>query len=83
MAVQAFNKFPCVVTDLEFKSMMKIPLASKGEMTTFMCLDLKDEDSRLTQGARYCPSPLLMHNICMRHQVIGCALSAAIDKAFD
>jgi hypothetical protein len=53
MALEAFNKFPSVVTDLEFKSMMKIPMASKGEMTSMMCLDLKDEDSRLTPGAAF------------------------------
>jgi hypothetical protein len=29
---------------------------------------------------RHCPSPLLMHGLCMRHQVIRRASLAAIDR---
>jgi hypothetical protein len=26
--------------------------------------------------SKHCPSPLLMHSVCMQHQVIRCALAA-------
>lgn len=42
MALEASHAFPCTLANVEFKSMLRIPVASKGEQPLLVGLNFKD-----------------------------------------
>lgn len=43
MALEAAGGFPCTLTNVEFKSMLKIPMASQGDTGALLGLNFKEE----------------------------------------